>query len=709
MQTKFMTCVASVYKKIRRNSAFFFLVVLVLGPALIPASPATAKERPLRFVVYGDSREGGGDALTHRRIMDRILEEDVALVLHTGDLVKSGDREDQWQSLLDLGRGFFDKVRFRPVMGNHDTSRDNRFARHFPLGRDGKNYYAFSADTAHFLALDSTVDFSPGSDQYAFAEKQLTDWNALKKPSPVFVILHHPPFSQSRHGDDKEVGRFLVPLFEAKGVDAVFAGHDHNYQRIGPRNGILYIVTGGGGAPLYGLRPGSPSSKAAHKKHHYVVVEVDGPTLRLEAKTPDGVSLDRWEMNLTGTASPKPADPTPEVEIRAPSSYGWRKFFLFPLELPAHAFRIATWPIAAGGRYVERNRVVQRTIDLLSNDDRTFFVYPLLEIGAGSGLGGGVGLYHKNLFDKGWAINLNYKTFVDLDHRASFSFGHPKILAIGDRPGGFKVFFKFKRESDEDFFGIGPLTTRAGYSNYGLDEYQGGTSFDLNPLVHFRVRPHAIFLSSKSRPSGGVNPPSADVLFPAADLVGLNRRLRHLDIGFALEHDTRDLPAAPQKGGTRTFSFRRMQGLGNGGFDFNQYSADFRQYFRLWKERRVLALRAYWTFQQETGTSRIPFQYLAALDLNAPLRGFDRGRFRDHSAVLFNAEYRYPVWDFIDGTIFVDTGRVFDDPRDFSFTHFKYSVGAGIRVVARDTLLLRLQAAYGGEGLNVVFAVNQGL
>ena len=77
--------------------------------------------------------------------------------------------------------------------------------------------------------------------------------------------------------------------------------------------------------------------------------------------------------------------------------------------------------------------------------------------------------------------------------------------------------------------------------------------------------------------------------------------------------------------------------------------------------------------------------------------------------MIVNAEYRYPVWDLIDGTIFFETGRVFDDPGDFSFDDFKYSAGGGIQFFVRSFLLFRVQAAYGGEGLNVVFTAKQAL
>ena len=70
-------------------------------------------------------------------------------------------------------------------------------------------------------------------------------------------------------------------------------------------------------------------------------------------------------------------------------------------------------------------------------------------------------------------------------------------------------------------------------------------------------------------------------------------------------------------------------------------------------------------------------------------------------------EYRFPVWDYLDGQFFFDTGRVFSTITDFSFKHFNYSGGAGLRFRTRDFFLMRLQIAYGGEGVALLFKTSQ--
>jgi 3',5'-cyclic AMP phosphodiesterase CpdA len=62
------------------------------------------------------------------------------------------------------------------------------------------------------------------------------------------TFFHHPPYSSGdRHGSDVDVRAVVHPLFKANGVDVVFTGHDHFYERIKPQDGIQYFVAGAGG------------------------------------------------------------------------------------------------------------------------------------------------------------------------------------------------------------------------------------------------------------------------------------------------------------------------------------------------------------------------------------------------------------------------------------------------------------------------------
>ena len=100
----------------------------------------------------------------------------------------------------------------------------------------------------------------------------------------------------------------LAPIFEANHVDVVFNGHDHDYERTQSINGVVYVVSGGGGASLYNVTP-QAFSVYAESTYHAVVVDVDNCTLNLQAVKPDGTVFDVLTLNKV-CAEPTPI-PTP--------------------------------------------------------------------------------------------------------------------------------------------------------------------------------------------------------------------------------------------------------------------------------------------------------------------------------------------------------------------------------------------------------------
>ena len=112
-----------------------------------------------------------------------------------------------------------------------------------------------------------------------------------------FLVFHNPPFTAVKKRQ-KEGGasQALVPLFEQYRVTAVFNGHDHNYQRH-VKNGVQYIVTGGGGAPLYPVDGPIPGlTQKVESTEHFVQVKVEGNEATLEAVALDGSLIDTFEL-----------------------------------------------------------------------------------------------------------------------------------------------------------------------------------------------------------------------------------------------------------------------------------------------------------------------------------------------------------------------------------------------------------------------------
>jgi hypothetical protein len=94
-----------------------------------------------------------------------------------------------------------------------------------------------------------------------------------------------------------EVRKILCPLVEAAGVDIVFNGHDHDYERTVPFNGTTYIVAGGGGAPLYKFMADSAWDAYKESITHFCILRVSGDTLKVSTvRASDGAVRDSFQV-----------------------------------------------------------------------------------------------------------------------------------------------------------------------------------------------------------------------------------------------------------------------------------------------------------------------------------------------------------------------------------------------------------------------------
>ncbi len=271
-------------------------VWLLLG--VLPLGQLLASES-FTWAVYGENQSGFGDPNIHKKLLEQIETENPAILLHTGNMVGEGDRKYQWTQFFTQGGKVLKKIPFRPAVGSLDRSKRETYSKFF-LKKGEKTYFSLHLGPVNIIALDTTRNFAPDSPQYRFLASTL---QGLPASSPIVVYFNHPPFSGSRLGGDEKVVEYLVPLFEQYGVDLVLAGQDRAYQRIGPVNGVLYIVTGGGGAPLFPVEP-DPIIASYKTLYHYLVFNVEGGKILGSMKDVRGVTEDSFEI-------PYDRDPVP--------------------------------------------------------------------------------------------------------------------------------------------------------------------------------------------------------------------------------------------------------------------------------------------------------------------------------------------------------------------------------------------------------------
>ena len=195
---------------------------------------------PVRLAVAGDVGTGEADAFRTADVMDDLDEQSQfdALLLLGDNIYPSGDPTQAQAKVFDpFGPVLDEGTELIAALGNHDV-RDGNAPGHVDALGMPHNWYATEISDVLVITLDSTQPDHPEQIEW------LRTILSCPRPTWTIVMMHHPPFSAGSHGSDEEVHRSFVPLFESHGVDLVLSGHDHDYQRSIPINGITYVVTG---------------------------------------------------------------------------------------------------------------------------------------------------------------------------------------------------------------------------------------------------------------------------------------------------------------------------------------------------------------------------------------------------------------------------------------------------------------------------------
>lgn len=267
------------------------------GVALHASKFATAPDPggAFDFTVIGDSGTG---SKAQRAVAAQMLALDPDFILHTGDVIYPKGAADGYDPFFFRPYGdLLDHVSVFPSLGNHDyaTASGQPYLDAFYLPESstgGERYYSFDWGNAHFVALDSNQPYTATSAQYNWLVSDLSVSTALWK----FVFFHHSMYSSGLHGwfedYDSRMREALMPVFVQHGVDVVFSGHDHDYERSIPINGIVYIVSGGGGAGVYPIVGKSWFTAYAASVYHTVQVRFRDCILSLRAVDSNGTVFD---------------------------------------------------------------------------------------------------------------------------------------------------------------------------------------------------------------------------------------------------------------------------------------------------------------------------------------------------------------------------------------------------------------------------------
>ena len=261
------------------------------------------KQGSVKFAVIGDTGTGDNHQLAVAKQLTSARAQfpfDFVIMngdnLYGGNSAKDYDRKFAipYKPLLDGG------VKFYASLGNHDDPSE-RFYK--PFNMSGERYYSFKPanSSVRFFALDSNY---MDDKQLKWLDEQPaasgSDW--------TICFFHHPPYSSGEaHGSDTTLRNQVEPIFVKYGVNVVFTGHEHFYERIKPQKGIAYFIAGSSAKLRSGnIAASDLEAKGFDQGYTFMLVEIVGDDLYYQTLSETGKTIDSGSVHRVGKVEPTP-------------------------------------------------------------------------------------------------------------------------------------------------------------------------------------------------------------------------------------------------------------------------------------------------------------------------------------------------------------------------------------------------------------------
>lgn len=262
-------------------------------------APADAQEEVV-ILALGDSR---GSPEVYGALLakaDEIGAPD--LILYTGDAILNGSDHDAWEAFLEAGGAVLRRVPTLAAVGNHEAGSIAYFSL-FAMPGD-EQWYEVDYGAAHIMMLDDSSFQYPDID--GDGERFLRDRLPAVDSEQWKLVVHHQPIYSAPgfHGSTDRLQTRWAPLFDQHGVDLVFNGHDHKYERTyamraGARdddNGTVYVVSGGAGAPKYSANTADWTART-FADHHFVLMRIRPSSIEATVYDSLGTVLDEFILS----------------------------------------------------------------------------------------------------------------------------------------------------------------------------------------------------------------------------------------------------------------------------------------------------------------------------------------------------------------------------------------------------------------------------
>ncbi len=376
------------------------------------------------------------------------------------------------------------------------------------------------------------------------------------------------------------------------------------------------------------------------------------------------------------------------------------------LAVPRYALKVVFFPVRELIQFADKHALVEETVDILYNDERNAAIVPTLAIDSFFGPSFGLKAFHEDLagHDEYGSIEALFGGMYSLATQLHFRAEHYRGTRLW-----LESLVRFEGEPGLLFQGIGDDRGSSSPSSALLDPYGGSvaTRYSEQRLLSLFRGGYAFGRQSQLVQVGGTGiysvrdfgagrrggEPSIEGVYDLTKLVGFADRVPVLELDLNLIVDMRDVTGSTASGLYLAAFAGRAPSLG-GPYSFWHHGSELSAYIDLYKRTRVLVLRAV-TEAVDGDAAHIPFAELPRLGGPHRLRGYPTDRFRDEKAVLGTLEYRYPIHEYVSGSLFFDAGRVSPSYSGLFSAPWRFGGGMGFNVRSRDRALFSFDVAYG--------------
>lgn len=381
------------------------------------------------------------------------------------------------------------------------------------------------------------------------------------------------------------------------------------------------------------------------------------------------------------------------------------------LALPEYAVELLFSPIGVVVATVERYRLDRRFYDLLRNDAGTVVLTPKLKVGVGDGVGIGGNLSFEQLFGGEEKLELGALWRMNGDYEAGVRYTQSLAAADGR---GMDLRVEYEVDQNLPYYGIGNDTDDAKHvlqdsaldASVGFDIVGSGV-LSLSGDVRVGLR-YAELTNGTDATAPGVGDLESTVEPPRE----LDETIAFPWFAVALRFDRRDNFGRPTRGYIARLQVSYTQDVSSQDLSAMSAELDFQGFVPLLPDRRVLLLGfGLAGSMRGRGDDEVPTHQLVTLGRKNHLRGYSRARFRDELGWWTTAEYRWPIWEYLDHgialspMIFFDAGRVSPDLDGLFERPIHYAGGVGVRGATDHFELLRLQLGMSPEGPQLDFSI----